>query len=60
MRQIEKTTQLGLEFPNDCNSKKYKIKAICNSIIYTIKLKVYLPGLWYLVPQKNYPQKENT
>ena len=31
------------------NSKKYKIEAVWNSIVYTNKAKSYLPDLYYLV-----------
>ena len=31
------------------NSKKYKIKAICNNVVYTIKLIDYLLELYHLV-----------
>ncbi len=49
-----------MEFENDDNNKKYKIKAICDSAIYASKLEGHLPGLYYLVLWKNYLKEENT
>lgn len=31
------------------NSKKYRAKAICNSIIYANKIKTYLWDIYYLI-----------
>lgn len=33
---------------DDNDSKKNKVEAICNNMIYTKKLAVYLLGLYYL------------
>ena len=49
-----------LEFDAGDN-KKYKIEAIWDSAIYTMKLELgNLPGLYYLVAWKGYLEEENT
>lgn len=45
---------------NARNNKKYKIEVICDSKIYTKDAIGQLPGLYYLVFFKNYPEFENT
>ena len=42
------------------DSKKYKVKAICNNAFYASELEGHLPGLYYLVSWKGYPKEENT
>ena len=42
------------------NSKKYKVKAIRDSVIYAKKLEGHLPSLYYLVAWKGYHEEENT
>ena len=43
------------------NSKKYKVEAIWDSIVYANKLESgQLPGLYYLIAWKGYPEEENT
>ena len=43
------------------NDKEYKIEAIWNSTVYARESKSgHLPGLYYLVSWKKYPEKENT
>ena len=42
------------------NNKKYKIKAIIDSIVYTNEAKGSFPGLYYLVSWKGYPEEEIT
>lgn len=51
-----------LEFINDGNSKKYKVKVICDNKVHAKKLDsdYHLLGLYYLVLWKNYPDKKNT
>ena len=46
---------------NDGNkdSKKYKMEAIWNSVIYAKEVKGHLPRLYYLVPWKDYPEKRS-
>ena len=41
-------------------SNKYKVEAIWNSAVYAKKSKGYLPGLYYLVAWKDYPEEEST
>ncbi len=41
------------------NSKKYDVKTICYSAVYTRQLEGHLPGLYYLVSWKSYPEEEN-
>ena len=48
-----------LEFEAN-NSKEYKVETIWNCAIYANKAKIHLPGLYYLVVWKRYPEEENT
>lgn len=49
-----------LEFEDNSNNKKYKVKSICNNMIYIKKLEIaYLLGLCYLIFQKNHIKNEN-
>ncbi len=41
------------------DSKKYEVEAICNSAAYTRESEGYLPGLYYLISWKSYPEEEN-
>lgn len=45
---------------NSDDGKEYKVKAICNSMVYARKSKNYLPGLYYLAVWKSYLEEENT
>ncbi len=58
---VDETTS-RLEFENDGDSEDYKVEAICDSAIYNKELDrgQQLPGLYYLVLWKSYPEKENT
>ncbi len=58
---MDKTTS-KLEFKNDGNGKKYEVEVICNSVVYVKELDSshYLPGLYYLISWKSYPEEENT
>ena len=40
------------------NSRKYKVKTICNSMVYIKKSVGYLLGLYYLIFWKNYLKKK--
>ena len=42
------------------NNKKYEIKAIKNSTVYAKEAKKHLPGLYYLVSWKSYPEEKST
>ena len=41
------------------NSKEYEIKVIWNCAVYAKKSESHLPGLYYLVAWKGYPEEEN-
>lgn len=54
----ENTTQLEFEAGN---KYKYNVERICNRIIHAKELKAgHLPGFYYLVSWKNYPNDKNT
>ena len=42
------------------NSKEYKAETIWNSAVYVNKAEGHLPGLYYLVAWKRYPEEKNT
>lgn len=43
------------------NSKEYKVKAIQDKAVYVWESQSgSLPGLYYLISSKNYPEEENT
>ena len=44
----------------DNESGEYEVEAICNSAVYARELAGHLPGLYYLVSWKGYPEEENT
>ena len=58
------TTRKGREFsvpkfePGD--NKEYEMEAIRDSAVYAKKADGHLPGLYYLVAWKGYPEEENT
>ena len=56
-RVDKKVTEL--DFKAD-NSKKYEVEIIWDSAVYANKVKSYLPGQYYLVAWKIYPEEENT
>ena len=45
---------------NAGDNKKYKVEAIIDSAVYAKKAEKHLPGLYYLVSWKNYPEEEST
>lgn len=50
-----------LEFDDSEADGKYKVEVICNSVVYIKELEGdQLPGLYYLVLWKGYPEEENT
>ena len=54
-----KTELMELDAGND--SSEYKVKVIHNRAVYTSESELgYLPGLYYLVSWKDYPEEENT
>ena len=52
-------SELKPEFDADDN-KKYEVEAIKDSAIYAKEAEGQLPGLYYLVPWKRYPEEEST
>ena len=50
---------MQLEFKAD-NNKEYEIDGIWDSVVYAKESAGQLPGLYYLVLWKGYPEKENT
>ena len=42
------------------DNKEYKVEAIQDSTVYVKKADGHLPGLYYLVLWKKYPEEENT
>lgn len=61
-QQIDKgTSQLKFRIDSKSKSGKYKIKTICDSVIYAKKSKVggHLPDFYYLDMQKTYPKEKN-
>lgn len=54
----EITSQLNFE--TDDKGEKYKVEGIQNNAVYARELGDHLPGLYYLVLQKDYLEEENT
>ena len=52
-------TQLNFEFEADDNDKEYEIDGIRDSAVYAKESAGQLPGLYYLVSWKGYPEEEN-
>ena len=42
------------------DNKKYEVKAIIDSAVYAKEAEGHLPGLYYLVSWKNYPEEKST
>ncbi len=49
-----------LKFESDGDGKKYEVEAICDSAVYARESEGHLPGIYYLVSWKGYPEEENT
>lgn len=50
-----------LEFENNGNSKKYKVKTICDNKVYAKESDFgHWLDLYYMVLWKDYPEEENT
>lgn len=55
--QVDKdTTKLNA---GNNKRRKYKIKVIQENVVYVKESKGHLPGLYYLMSLKKYPEKEN-
>ena len=52
-------TQLNFEFKTG-NNKEYKVEDIWDSAVYARESAKQLPGLYYLILWKDYPEEENT
>ena len=48
------------EFELDNKNKEYKVEAIQDTTVYAKKVDGHLPGLYYLIAWKSYPEEENT
>ncbi len=48
------------EFESDGKGEEYKIKAICDSMVYARESEGHLLGLYYLVSWKGYTKEKNT
>ena len=58
-KQVDKNVT-ELEFDAG-NSKEYKVEAIWENAVYAMESESgHLPGLYYLVAWKGYPEEENT
>ncbi len=58
--RVDKATS-QLEFKNDSDGNEYKVEAICDSAVDVRGSNSgHLPGLYYLVSWKSYPEEENT
>ena len=57
-RVDEKTSQL--EFEDDGEGEEYEVEAICDSAVYAKESESgQLPGLYYLISWKGFPEEEN-
>ncbi len=58
--QVDEATS-QLEFEGDGNGDEYEVEVICDSAVYARESDSgHLPGLYYLVSWKGYPEEENT
>ena len=61
MERVDKKTEEQLEFEADSDNKEYEVEDICDSAVYARESEAgHLPGLYYLVSWKSYPEDENT
>lgn len=57
---MNKTTS-QLKFEGNNKGKEYKVETICNSAVYAKESDSgHIPGPYYLVSWKSYPEEENT
>ncbi len=57
--RVDETMSM-LEFESDGDGEEYEVEAICDSAVYARESEGHLPGLYYLVSWKGYPEEENT
>ena len=59
--QVDEKIAKQLEFEADSNNEEYEIEGIRDSAIYARESEAgYLPGLYYLLSWKSYPEDERT
>ena len=52
---------MQLEFEDNNEGEEYKVEAICDSAVYAKESESgQLPGLYYLISWKDFPEEENT
>ncbi len=58
---MDETTS-RLKFENEGDGEEYEVEAICDSAVYPKESDSghHLPGLYYLVSWKGYPEEENS
>ena len=54
-KRINKLTEFDVD-----DDKEYEVKAIYDSAVYVKEVDRHLPGLYYLVAYKSYPEEKNT
>lgn len=59
-KEWEDETNSQLKFEADDKGKKYEVERIWDNAVYAKKLGSHLPGFYYLVLWKVYPEEENT
>ena len=58
---MDKKTAEQLEFEVGSDNEEYKVEGICDSAVYAKESEAgHLPGLYYLVSWKGYPEGEST
>ena len=57
--RIDKNVTELAELDAGEDSNEYKVKAICDCVVYARESAGHLPGLYYWVSWKDYPEKEN-
>ena len=59
--RVDEKTAEQLEFEAGGDNEEYEVEGICDSAVYARESETgYLPGLYYLVSWKGYPEDENT
>ena len=60
-RRVDKKIAEQLEFEAGGDNEEYKVESICDSTVYARESEAsHLPGLYYLVSWKGYPEDEST
>ena len=59
--RVDEKTVEQLEFEAGGDNEEYEVEGICNNAVYARELEAcHLPGLYYLVSWKGYPEDEST